>query len=94
MPTPRYMEFLGQGSDQSPGCNLSHGCGNAGSLTHCAWLGIEPVSNAPKMPLIPLCHSKNSPDSFLTVSIKEAQGGEARLWAMGPVCSRTPVPRA
>ena len=32
------MEFLGQGSD------LRHGGGNTGSLTHCARLGIEPVS--------------------------------------------------
>ena len=34
----------GQGSDPSYSCNLSHSCGNAGSLTHCAGLGMEPAS--------------------------------------------------
>ena len=36
------MEFPGQGSDPSRSCYLSHSCGNAGSLTYCARLGIEP----------------------------------------------------
>ena len=31
-------------SDPSCRCNLSHSCGNTGSLTHCAGLGIEPAS--------------------------------------------------
>ena len=35
-------EFLGQGSDQSHSFDLCHS--NAGSLTHCAGLEIEPVS--------------------------------------------------
>ena len=42
--TLQHTEFLGQGSDPSCSCNLSHSCGNAGSLTHCARLEIEPVS--------------------------------------------------
>ena len=33
--------FLGQGSNPSHSCDLRHGCSNAGSLTHCAGLGIE-----------------------------------------------------
>ena len=42
--TPQYMEFLGQGSDLNCNCDLSCSCSNSGSLTHCARLGIEPVS--------------------------------------------------
>ena len=39
-----HMEFSGQRSDPSHYCNLSHSCGNTRSLTHCAGLGIKPVS--------------------------------------------------
>ena len=42
--TPQHMEFPGQGSDPSRGCNLSHSCSNTGSLTHCAGPGIKPVT--------------------------------------------------
>ena len=44
LPPRWHLEFLGQGSD--PNCNfsLSHSCGNAGSLTHCAGPGSEPAS--------------------------------------------------
>ena len=52
------MDFSSQGSDLSHSCNLSLSCGNAGSLTHCAGLGIEPESHAPEMLLIPLCHTR------------------------------------
>ena len=38
------MEFPGQGSDPSHSCDLCCSCSNAGSLTHCVRLGIEPVS--------------------------------------------------
>ena len=38
------MEFLGQESDLSHGYDLRSSCGNAGSLTPCARLGTEPVS--------------------------------------------------
>ena len=38
------MEFLGQGSDPSHSCDLSCSSSSAGSLTHCAGLGIEPAS--------------------------------------------------
>ena len=41
---PQHMEFSDQGSDQSHSCDLHHSCGNSGSLTHCARLGIKPAS--------------------------------------------------
>ena len=41
---PQHMEFRGQGSDVSCNHDLSCSCGNAGSLTHCAGLGIEPAT--------------------------------------------------
>ena len=48
-----HVELLGQGSD--PGCShdLGCSCGNAGSLTHVAGLGVSPASSAPRMLLIP-----------------------------------------
>ena len=36
-------KFLGQGLNLSWSCDLLHSCSNARSLTHCAWLGIEPA---------------------------------------------------
>lgn len=38
------MVLPGQGSDPSHNCKLSRNCGNVGSLTHCSWLGMEPLS--------------------------------------------------
>ena len=35
------MEFLGQGSDLSPSCDLCHGCGNAGSFNQLCWAGDQ-----------------------------------------------------
>ena len=55
--SPRYLEFPGQGSDQSRSCNLCYSCNNTGSLTHCARLGIEPVSQCSGEPIL-LCHSR------------------------------------
>ena len=43
---PAAMDFQGQASDLNRTYDLSHNCGNAGSLTHCARLGIEPVSQS------------------------------------------------
>ena len=57
----------GQGLDLSHICDLHCSCGTAGSLTHCAELGIEPVThcsrntanpNAPQWELV-LCIFKN-----------------------------------
>ena len=36
-------KLLGQKLNSSPNYNLHHSCSNAGSLTHCAGLGIEPA---------------------------------------------------
>ena len=55
-----HMEFLGQGANPNHSCDLCHSCGNAGSLTNCAGLGIKPASQAPGSLLILLYHSKNS----------------------------------
>ena len=52
------MEFLGQGSDPSHGCDLSW-C-NAGFLTHCARPGMEPASQRSQDTPILLCHVGNS----------------------------------
>ena len=51
---PWHMEFPGHGSD------LSCSCGNAGSLTHCAGLGIKPASQCSRDILILLCHNESS----------------------------------
>ena len=53
---PWHMKLLGQGSDPSCSLDLSCNCGNAGSLTHCARLGIESVSQCSQDaadPLVP-----------------------------------------
>ena len=39
------MEFLGQGSDLNHSCSLCYSCGNTGSLTHSAGLGVESPSD-------------------------------------------------
>ena len=41
---PWHVELPGQGSDLSFSCKLSQSCGNMGSLTHWARLGIELAS--------------------------------------------------
>ena len=58
---PRHMKFLGQGSDLSCSCDLSHSCSDAGSLTHCAGLWIEPASQHSKMPPAH-CATAGTPD--------------------------------
>ena len=52
------MEFLGQGSDLSCGCNLCCSCGNARSLTTAPGWGSNLYPSAPKKPLILLHHSR------------------------------------
>lgn len=41
---PWHIEVPGQGSDPSPSYSLCRSCSNAGFLTYCVGLGIEPVS--------------------------------------------------
>ena len=53
------MELLGQGSDPSHSCDLSHRCSNAEPLTNCAGLATEP-----KTLLIPLSHGGSSKTGF------------------------------
>ena len=60
-----HLELLGQGSDPSCNLNLSLSWGNAGSLTHCAGLGIKPISHLSHNATDPVCHSKSSIKSFL-----------------------------
>ena len=43
-PPCSIWKLLGQGSDLSHSHNLSRSCGNAGTLTHCTRLGIEPAT--------------------------------------------------
>ena len=45
---PGHMELPGQGLDLNCSLDLSHSCGNAGSLTHCARLGIK--TQIPQLP--------------------------------------------
>ena len=54
------MEFPGQGSHPSHSCNLSGSYCQHESLTHCARLGIEPVSQRPQDATSPIAHSGNS----------------------------------
>ena len=51
-----YMELPGQGSGLRCSWELSHNCGNTGSLTHYAGLGIKPApqcSKDPDNPVVP-----------------------------------------
>ena len=41
---PPHMDFLGQGSDPSHSCNLSHSCCNARPLTHRACWALKLAS--------------------------------------------------
>ena len=40
---PQHMEVPWVGLNLSLSCDLHHSCGNTGTLTHCARLGIQPV---------------------------------------------------
>ena len=56
----RHVEFLGQGSDLGPSCDLRQSCCSARSLTHCARPEIQPASQGSRDPPSPLHHSGNS----------------------------------
>lgn len=51
---PWHMELWVQGSDPSYSRELSYSCSDAGSLTHCAGVGIEPTSQHPQDPANPV----------------------------------------
>ena len=56
--TRSILKFLGQGSNESHSCDLRYSCSNAGSLTRCSGLGIEPMWLQTMLNL--MCHSRNS----------------------------------
>ena len=58
--TQRYTELLGQGLDLSHSCNLRRSFGNAGTLTHCVSLGMEPASQHFQDATDPVHHRGNS----------------------------------
>ena len=60
----QHKELQGQGSDLSLSHDLSHSCGIAGSLTHCAGQGLNLWPSAPKRPLF-YCAIAGTPDTFL-----------------------------
>ena len=64
---PWYTGFLGQGSDPSQSCNLC--CCNAGSLTHCAELGIEPASQCSRDTSDPIAPQQELQETFLIVTV-------------------------
>ena len=47
-------------SDRNHSCDLNRSCSNAGSLTHCAWPGIETASQCCRDITDPAGHSGNS----------------------------------
>ena len=56
----QHMEVPGLGVKSKPSSDLRHGCGNPGSLTHCAGLGIKPASLQRQCWILnPLHHSGN-----------------------------------
>lgn len=57
----------GQESDLSGSCDQHCNWGNARPLIHYAGSKIEPATRAPKMPPVPLCHSRMFPpwDSWI-----------------------------
>ena len=84
-----HIEFPGQGSD--PSC-LSCTCGNSRSLTHCAWLRMEPASQPPKMLPIPLSYSGNSlKPTYLKLWLCFMSLKKTHLILMKSFCERFPL---
>lgn len=54
------MEFLDQGSDLRHSCDLHRSCSNTDPLTHMLDGESSLCPGAAEMPLIPMCHSRNS----------------------------------
>ena len=55
-----FATSLGQRTNISHSCDILWSCGKAGSLTHCAGLGLNLHPSAPEMLPILLCHRRNS----------------------------------
>ena len=60
----QHMEFPGQGSGPNHSFDLRHSCSNTRSLSHCAWLGIEPTSWHCRDATNPFEPQWELPDSF------------------------------
>ena len=69
--TLQHMELLGQRSDPSRSYKLHHGCGNTRSLTHCARLGIEPVSQRCRDVTNFCCTTKGTPKIIFGKNVSE-----------------------
>ena len=64
-----HMEFLGQGSDPSRGCDLRCSCSNARSFNPLCWGGgSNRYPSAAETLLVPLCPSGNC-DSLVTLTL-------------------------
>ena len=63
-----HMVSPGQGSDPSLSCDLCHSCGNMGSLTHCARLGIKPASQCSQNATNPCVPQQELQDSLYSSS--------------------------
>ena len=80
-------EFPGQGSDPRCRCHLGRSCSNAGFLTHCARLGIKPVSQHSQdtaNPIVP--EQELLPVNILSAVYMSAQKGPEEA------CNSPPVP--
>ena len=71
----------------NPSHDLCHSCGNAGSLTNCVRLGIEPTSPQRHHQLLNLLtHSGNSCNSCF-------RGRESSMWTFDCAGGRVPSPQ-
>ena len=86
------MEFLGQELDLSHSHDLSCSCGNAGSLTHCAGPGIEPIRRQP------FCTTTGTPltapltthtEVILLLTIIAVPAAYGNSWARDQTCAST-----
>ena len=71
------MEFPGQGSDLSCSCDLCLSCSKAGSLTHCAELGIKPACQCSRDATNPVVPQQNLHNPFLKEYMVPKTGAES-----------------
>ena len=69
--TPQHMEFPGQESDPRRSHDLSLSCSNTGSLTHCARLEIESVSQCSQDTAHPIVPQGELHTTLFLVSIQK-----------------------
>ena len=65
--THGIWKFLGQGSNLSHSCKLCQSCGNAGSLTYCTELVIEPVPLQRQHQILNVLHHRGYSKSFIFI---------------------------